>query len=197
MNKQTIKVISVSCTSQLPLSKVIRWFQKYMPWNRLPRTEEIPSHSAQVLLFTEMGCAHVYESTWYGYRPTAWSRWLKTHELISAHAHANSQHTQGIQWAFRQAGVPYEYKSLFIFAWKITKYILGFKWVRYPNTTATSMHCSEASTRFLQQDGIWTDINPDAVSPLEFMHRLNADPDFTDVTSAVLSGQWFSKYTKP
>lgn len=186
-----IKVLSIGCTSNWPLSKLIRWFQRGMPWNRLPRSRKIPSHSAQVLFFTVFGCTHVYESTWYGYRPTTWKRWLKTHELIHAHECISTEHKKGIEWAFNAVGISYEYKSLFVFAWKIAKFVFGFKWVKHPYTTAYSMHCSEAATRFLQQDGIWTSSNPDSVSPLEFMHRLDSDNRFVDVTDRVIDKSWW------
>lgn len=118
---------------------------------------------------------------------------MERYEIIHAHYNAVDNLDAGVKWAGSHLGTRYDYKNLFIFAWKTLKYKLGIRWKRHNKSTESAMHCSKATTRFLQEAGYLTDLPADSVSPLEFRSRLDTETDFIDVTDEVKSGEWWRK----
>jgi hypothetical protein len=176
---------------------MISFFQRHIPWYKKYGYKKIPTHSVQVGYSEEFGCVLVLESSWFGYRPTEWKRWLKTHNIVHAHSCKDGDLDLGIKWAGGRFGAKYDYKGLFAFIWKLIKYKLGLRWTKHSYTSTDEMYCSEAATRVIKQSGYWLDVHADSVSPLEFMCRLFLDDSFVDVTQQVKTGTWWQEFEEP
>jgi hypothetical protein len=189
------KVIVGGGTSNLPLSGLIRWFERRFPWRRIrDKTKDIPTHSWAAGYSEDLGCVIVLESSWYGYRPSEWSIWLKSHRIIDAYHNTKKDMTTAVKWAGKQLGRNYDYRAFVTFLFKYLVYYFSLKWVHHPFETPKSLHCSEAKTRFVQQEGYLQGIQAEGVFPLEFSQRIDEITDFEDVTDKVKSGEWWAEF---
>lgn len=191
------KVVVGGSISSLPASLVIKWFEKRIPWRRTKDTAvDIPSHAWAAGYSEEFGCVLVLEASWWGYRPSEWSNWLRHKRITRAFSNTKTDFCKAVKWAGKQMGNPYDYRSLVVFFFKYLAYYFTLQWARHPFETPKALQCSEAKTRFLQEEGYLKDIPPEEATPVNFMFRLEEESDFEDVTDKVRSGEWWEEFFK-
>ena len=191
------KVIVGGSSSNFLISKVITWFQKKFPRREKKKFKiKIPSHSFAAGWSDEFQCVIVLESSWFGYTTIEWDRWRKKNKIIHAHYNTQNNMNESVKWSGKQLSASYDYKSLFIYVLKYLYFLITMKWIRHPKNTPKAMYCSEAKTRFVQQEGYWSNVHAESVYPVNLWIMLNDTEDFLDVTEQVKSDLWWSEFKK-
>lgn len=187
------KIIVGGSTSGAFLSRAIRWFTNKFPSSK--KKKKSTSHSFVAYYNEDLQQVMVQEASWFGYRTTAWGKWIRGKEIVQVFTNDKKDLSESVRYMARKLGADYDYGGLFGFIWMFVVYKFIKKWINHPFRNPNKLHCSEAAARTIYHSGYLQDLEDlERVYPDQLRERLEMEPDFIDVTDEVISDKWWEEF---